>query len=240
MSLERSWTSTSWFRREPFGLIPLVAIPLYTGAAALAAALGFSAYQSVFGTSQATFDEGWKEGAIFDARTAAMKQLWLKFDQSIQLRCPRFVTKDNGKWWRQFKTDLKEFGEFYASVGTHPGYFSGWASSEAGAAHIGGAQARLSSIIGWGQEVERNCPGTFPNLGVTLTPTEAEAIAEERRNEDAKNEKGFFDSFGTNLGVTIGVSVVGLGVLAYLMRPQIVMAGRGLSGAPSRRQRRRR
>ncbi len=244
-TMEGSWTTTSERNRAPFGelgLLPMVAIPLYTGAVALSAALGMSVFQS-FGGSQATFEEGWKEGTVFDARMAAMKQMWLKFDQSIQLRCPSFVKRDNGSWWRQFKADMEEFGKFYASVGTHPGYFSGWSSSVAGAAQIGGAQSRLASLIGWGQAVETSCPGTFPNLGVTLTASQAELAAEQKRIEDAKNEKGFFDSFGSNLGVTLGVSAVGLGVLAYLMRPQIVSVGnRGLSGfsfGPKRSRRRR-
>lgn len=239
MTFERSWTSTSgsWSKREPFGLVPIVAIPLYTGAVALAGALGLSTYQSIFGSNQATFDEGWKNGETFDARMAAMKQLWLKFDQSIQLRCPGFVTKDGGKWWRQFKNDLNEFGTFYASVGTHKGYFSSWTSGEAAAEQIGGAQARLSSLIGWGQEIERSCPGTFPGLGVTLTQTEAEKAAEQKRLEDAKGEKGFLDSFGTNLGVTLGLSLVGLGILAYIVRPKVSV---GLGQFESRRGRDRR
>lgn len=219
MSFERSWTTDINIvgRKEPLGhgdlgdmgLIWFVAIPLWTGVTAVAAALGLGAYQSIFGTNQATFEEGWNVGSVFDTRMSALKQLWLQFDQAIQLKCPGFVTKDGGKWWRQFKADLKEFGVFYGSVGTHIGYMQGWSSSVPKPAEIGGAVARLQSLIAWGQAVEKVCPGTFPGLGI-LAPTPAEEAARKQAEENAKNSPDFFSNFGSNLGVTLGIGAIGL------------------------------
>lgn len=229
MSLERSWTTDINIvgRRAPLGytasedglgLIWFVAVPMWTGAVAVASALGYGAYQSLFGTNQATFDQGWNVGSVFDERMAALKQLWLQFDQAIQLKCPSFLRKDGGKWWRQFKSDLGEFGVFYASVGTH----GRWGSSEPSSAHIGGAIARLQSLIAWGQAVEKTCPGTFPGLGI-LAPTPAEQAALQKAEEDAKNKPDFLSNFGSNLGVTLGIGAVGLIAFFWL-------AGKAQSG----------
>ena len=227
MTLECSWTTNINIegRREPLGLsgcrscsgvggselglVWFVAVPMWTGIAAVSTALGYGLYQSVFGTSQATFEEGWKVGSVFDERMSVLKQLWLQFDQAIQLKCPSFVRKDGGKWWRQFKADLNEFGKFYGSVGTHIGYMQGWSSSVPSSSSIGGAVARLQSLIAWGQAVEKTCPGTFPGLGI-LAPSPAEPAAAEKRLEDAKNDPGFMSNFGSNLGVTLGVGAIGL------------------------------
>lgn len=220
MSLERSWTTNINIegRREPLGhgdlgdmgLVWFLAIPMWTGVAAVAAALGAGTYQSVFGTNQATFDEGWNVGSVFDARMASLKQLWLQFDKAIQLKCPAFLTKDGGKWWRTFKSDLNEFGVFYKGVGTHVGYMQGWSSSVPSAAHIGGAISRLQSLIAWGQAVEKTCPGTFPSLGI-LAPTPAEEAARKKEEEEAtKGRPSFFSNLGSNLGITLGIGAMGL------------------------------
>ncbi len=205
---ERSWTTTANIvgRQEPLGLIPLLAIPLWTGAVAVATALGYGTYQSVFGVNQATFDAGWKDSAVFDQRMMALKELWLKFDQAIQLRCPGFVKKDGGKWWRQFKADLNEFGAFYGKTGTHSWALTGAPTPD----EIGGAISRLESLIGWGQTVERECADTFPGLGLGLTPSGAEEAARKLQEEGAGKSKDFFDNFGSNLGVTLGLGAIGL------------------------------
>lgn len=248
MSLERSWTTDINIvgRREPLGytqsvdglgLVWFVAVPLWTGVVAVAAALGYGTYQSVFGSNQATFEEGWSVGTIFDARMAALKQLWLQFDQSIQLKCPSFVTQDGGKWWRQFKGDLNEFGVFYASVGTHPGYMQGWSSSVPSSSHIGGAIARLQSLIAWGQAVEKVCPGSFPGLGI-LAPSPAEEAARKKREEDAANSPGFLSNFGSNLGVTLGVGAIGL-LAFFWLAGKAQSRGYGFHGYEPRAVRRR-
>jgi hypothetical protein len=238
MTLERSWTTDINIqgRREPLGLglIPLLAIPLWTGAIAIAGALGYGTYESVFGTNQSTFNEGWQVGSVFDQRMAAMHDLWLKFDQTIQLKCPGFLRKDGGKWWRQWKTDLNEFGAFYSKVGTHPGYMQGWSSSVPTGAQIGGAVSRLNSLVAWGQAVEQTCPGTFPDLGI-LAPSAAEQGATEKRNADAKNSPDFFSNFGSNLGVTLGLGAMGLLAFIWIAGK----AERGFRGYEPRAVRRR-
>lgn len=241
MTFERSWTTNINIvgRGEPLGrgdlgLVWFVAVPLWSGAAAIGAALGVSAYRSIFGTNQATFDEGWNVGSVFDTRMAALKQLWLQFDQAIQLKCPEFVKRDGGKWWRQFKKDLNEFGHFYGQVGAHIGYVQGWSSSVPKPENIGGAISRMQSLIAWGQAVERVCPGTFPGLGI-LAPTPAEIQAAKRAEDDAKSDSGFLSNFGSNLGVTLGIAAVGvLGFFWFMRRAQT-----GLQGYQPRAVRRR-
>jgi hypothetical protein len=242
MTLERSWTTDINIqgRREPLGgsdlgLLWFIAVPLWIGAGAIATALGIGAYQSVFGHNQETFEAGWGVGSVFDARMAALKQLWLQFDQSIQLKCPGFVKKDGGKWWRQWKTDLNEFGAFYRKTGTHRGY--GWSSSVPPAAEIGGAVARLQSLIAWGQAVEKTCPGTFPDLGI-LAPTPAEMAAAKQAEEDAKNKPNFFSNFGSNLGVTLGIGAVGL-IAFFWLAGKAQTGFKGFEGGHPRLRRRR-
>ena len=211
--LERSWTSTADTivgRKEPLGLIPLLAIPLWSASIAIAAGLGYGTYQSVFGTNQASFDGGWNDGPTFDRRMAVMKELWLKFDRDIQFKCPSFVTKDGGKWWRQFKLELNEFGVFYGSVGSHPGFMTGWSSKTVPAPEVGGAIARLESLTGWGQFVEKTCPGTFPGLGIGLTPSEAEKAAAEAAAKNASGRQDPFSLFGASFGTALGIGVIGL------------------------------
>jgi hypothetical protein len=43
-----------------------------------------------------------------------------------------------------------------------------------------------------------------------LAPTPAEEAARKKQEEDALNKPGFFSSFGSNLGVTLGLGAIGL------------------------------
>lgn len=210
MTLERSWTTDMNIvgRREPLGLAAFGLVPVspWTAAAVIAAVLGYSAYQSAFGTSQSTFDAGWADSATFDQRMAAMKLLWLKFDQTIQLKCPAFVKKDGGKWWKQWKSDLNGFGKFYNTAGTHSALLTGAPTP----VQIAGAEAQLESLISWGKLVEGSCPGTFPGLGGPLAASAAEQVAAEKAVEDAGKSNDLLSNLGSNFGKLLGYGAIGL------------------------------
>ena len=171
-------------------------------------ALGLSPY--LFGGSQPTFDEGWRDAAVFDQRLAALHGAWVALDRQIWTKCPYFYQKDAGANLRALKSDMASFGAFYKRAGQRSTTFA----DDPTAALIGQAQQELVTFVTWAKRVDAQCPGTFPGLASPLTPTAAELEAEKTRKKKAEDEqKDPLTEAAKSLGwILAGTAAVGVGL----------------------------